>query len=51
MKKKPCMFFCSGDDPDTATELDLRQVRSRVTDHLAAQGDMLTDFARLKKAS
>ncbi|MDP4993300.1 MAG: alpha-glucosidase/alpha-galactosidase [Marivita lacus] len=38
-------------DPHTASELDLRQIRSLVTDLLAAHGDMLPDFARLKKAA
>lgn len=38
-------------DPHTAAELDLRQIRSLVTDLLVAHGDMLPDFARLKKAA
>lgn len=38
-------------DPHTAAELDLRQIRSLVTDLLAAHGDMLPEFARLKKAA
>jgi alpha-galactosidase len=38
-------------DPHTAAELDLRQIRSLVTDLLSAHGDMLPDFARLKKAA
>lgn len=38
-------------DPHTAAELDLRQIRSLVTDLLVAHGDMLPEFARLKKAA
>ncbi|MFP7672977.1 alpha-glucosidase/alpha-galactosidase [Marivita sp. S0852] len=38
-------------DPHTAAELDLRQIRSLVTDLLVAHGEMLPDFARLKKAA
>jgi alpha-galactosidase len=38
-------------DPHTAAELDLRQIRGLVTDLLAAHGDMLPEFARLKKAA
>jgi alpha-galactosidase len=38
-------------DPHTAAELDLRQIRSLVTDLLAAHGDMLPDFARLRKTA
>ena len=38
-------------DPHTAAELDLRQIRNLVTDLLAAHGDMLPEFARLKKAA
>ena len=38
-------------DPHTAAELDLRQIRSLVSDLLAAHGDMLPEFARLKKAA
>jgi alpha-galactosidase len=38
-------------DPHTAAELDLRQIRSLVTDLLAAHGDMLPDFARTRRAA
>ena len=38
-------------DPHTAAELDLCQIRSLVSDLLAAHGDMLPEFARLKKAA
>ncbi|MCR9110090.1 alpha-glucosidase/alpha-galactosidase [Marivita sp. XM-24bin2] len=38
-------------DPHTAAELDLRQIHNLVTDLLAAHGDMLPEFARLKKAA
>ncbi|SHH13347.1 alpha-glucosidase/alpha-galactosidase [Marivita hallyeonensis] len=38
-------------DPHTAAELDLRQIRSLVTDLLAAHGEMLPEFARRKKAA
>lgn len=38
-------------DPHTAAELDLRQIRNLVTDLLTAHGDMLPEFARLKKAA
>ncbi|MCU4653096.1 alpha-glucosidase/alpha-galactosidase [Roseibacterium sp. SDUM158016] len=38
-------------DPHTAAELDLRQIRSLVTDLLAAHGDMLPAFARVRKAA
>ncbi|WP_299789870.1 alpha-glucosidase/alpha-galactosidase [uncultured Marivita sp.] len=38
-------------DPHTAAELDLRQIRSLVTDLLVAHGDMLPQFARQKKAA
>ncbi|WP_439123421.1 alpha-glucosidase/alpha-galactosidase [Marivita sp.] len=38
-------------DPHTAAELDLRQIRSLVSDLLVAHGDILPEFARLKKAA
>ncbi len=38
-------------DPHTAAELDLRQIRSLVTDLLAAHGDMVPDFARVRRAA
>ncbi|MEM7438519.1 MAG: alpha-glucosidase/alpha-galactosidase [Pseudomonadota bacterium] len=38
-------------DPHTAAELDLRQIRSLVTDLLAAHGDMLPEWARARKAA
>ena len=38
-------------DPHTAAELDLRQIRSLVTDLLAAHGNMLPGFARVQKAA
>ncbi len=38
-------------DPHTAAELDLRQIRSLVTDLLAAHGDMLPGFARTRRAA
>lgn len=38
-------------DPHTAAELDLRQIRSLVSDLLVAHGDMLPEFARMKKAA
>ncbi len=38
-------------DPHTAAELDLRQIRSLVTDLLAAHGDMLPDFAQTRRAA
>ncbi len=36
-------------DPHTAAELDLRQIRSMVTDLLIAHGDWLPEFARQRK--
>jgi alpha-galactosidase len=38
-------------DPHTAAELDLRQIRSLVTDLLSAHGDMLPAFARQRRAA
>ena len=38
-------------DPHTAAELDLRQIRSLVTDLLAAHGDMIPAWARTAKAA
>ncbi len=38
-------------DPHTAAELDLRQIRSLVTDLLAAHGDMIPAWARQRKAA
>ena len=38
-------------DPHTAAELDLRQIRSLISDLLAAHGDMLPAFARTRKAA
>lgn len=38
-------------DPHTAAELDLRQIRALITDLLAAHGDMLPEFARIRKAA
>ena len=38
-------------DPHTAAELDLRQIRSLVSDLLAAHGDMLPAWARPAKAA
>ncbi|MGB0497125.1 MAG: alpha-glucosidase/alpha-galactosidase [Rubricella sp.] len=38
-------------DPHTAAELDLRQIRSLVTDLLAAHGDWLPDWARVPRAA
>ncbi|WP_420396797.1 alpha-glucosidase/alpha-galactosidase [Nioella sp.] len=38
-------------DPHTAAELDLRQIRSVVSDLLAAHGDWLPAWARVKKAA
>ena len=38
-------------DPHTAAELDLRQIRSLVTDLLAAHGDMIPPWARTRKAA
>ncbi|MDU8910631.1 alpha-glucosidase/alpha-galactosidase [Aestuariicoccus sp. MJ-SS9] len=38
-------------DPHTAAELDLRQIRSLVTDLLAAHGDILPAWARTRKAA
>ncbi len=38
-------------DPHTAAELDLRQIRSLITDLLAAHGDMLPEFARTRRAA
>jgi alpha-galactosidase len=38
-------------DPHTAAELDLRQIRSLVGDLLAAHGDWLPAWARVKKAA
>ena len=38
-------------DPHTAAELDLWQIRSLVTDLLAAHGDMLPEFARTRRAA
>ncbi len=38
-------------DPHTAAELDLRQIRSLVTDLLAAHGDWVPEFARVRRAA
>ncbi|MEO1176275.1 MAG: alpha-glucosidase/alpha-galactosidase [Pseudomonadota bacterium] len=38
-------------DPHMAAELDLRQIRSLVTDLLAAHGDWVPEFARVRKAA
>ncbi|MEM1067017.1 MAG: alpha-glucosidase/alpha-galactosidase [Pseudomonadota bacterium] len=38
-------------DPHTAAELDLRQIRSLVTDLLAAHGDWVPAWARVRKAA
>jgi alpha-galactosidase len=38
-------------DPHTAAELDLRQIRSLITDLLAAHGDMVPEFARVRRAA
>jgi alpha-galactosidase len=38
-------------DPHTAAELDLRQIRSLVTDLLAAHGDWIPAWARPRKAA
>ncbi|MEM8692114.1 MAG: alpha-glucosidase/alpha-galactosidase [Pseudomonadota bacterium] len=38
-------------DPHTAAELDLRQIRAMVTDLLAAHGDWVPEFARVRKAA
>jgi len=38
-------------DPHTAAELDLGQIRSLITDLLAAHGDMLPEFARVRRAA
>lgn len=38
-------------DPHTAAELDLRQIRSLVTDLLAAHGEWIPDWARPRKAA
>ncbi len=38
-------------DPHTAAELDLRQIRSMVDDLLAAHGDWLPEWARVRKAA
>jgi len=38
-------------DPHTAADLDLRQIRSLVTDLLAAHGDWIPDWARPRKAA
>ncbi len=38
-------------DPHTAAELDLRQIRSLVTDLLIAHGDMVPAWARVRKAA
>ena len=38
-------------DPHTAAELDLRQIRSRVSDLLAAHGDWIPAWARNRKAA
>jgi alpha-galactosidase len=38
-------------DPHTAAELDLRQIRSLVTDLLVAHGDMLPEFAQRRSAA
>jgi alpha-galactosidase len=38
-------------DPHTGAELDLRQIRSLVSDLLAAHGDMLPEFARPRRAA
>ncbi len=38
-------------DPHTAAELDLRQIRSLVSDLLAAHGDWIPDWARVRRAA
>ena len=38
-------------DPHTAAELDLRQIRALVSDLLAAHGDMIPAWARVKRAA
>ncbi len=38
-------------DPHTAAELDLRQIRNLISDLLAAHGDMLPEFARVRRAA
>lgn len=38
-------------DPHTAAELDLRQIRNLVSDLLAAHGDMVPAWARIRKAA
>ncbi|MEM9032107.1 MAG: alpha-glucosidase/alpha-galactosidase, partial [Pseudomonadota bacterium] len=38
-------------DPHTAAELDLRQIRSLMSDLLAAHGDLIPDWARVKRAA
>ncbi|MEO1454639.1 MAG: alpha-glucosidase/alpha-galactosidase [Pseudomonadota bacterium] len=38
-------------DPHTAAELDLRQIRSLVTDLLAAHGDWVPEWARVRRAA
>ncbi len=45
------VYHAAMTDPHTAAELDLCQIRSLVSDLLAAHGDMLPEFARLKKAA
>ena len=38
-------------DPHTAAELDLRQIRSLVSDLLAAHGEMIPAWARTRRAA
>lgn len=38
-------------DPHTAAELDMRQIRNLVSDLLAAHGDMVPAWARIRKAA
>lgn len=38
-------------DPHTAAELDLRQIRSLISDLLAAHGDMIPAWARVRQAA
>jgi alpha-galactosidase len=38
-------------DPHTAAELDLRQIRSLVTDLLVAHGDWVPEWARVRRAA
>ncbi|MBO9452040.1 alpha-glucosidase/alpha-galactosidase [Tropicibacter sp. R16_0] len=38
-------------DPHTAAELDLRQIRSLITDMLVAHGDWIPEWARKRKAA